>query len=319
DVLDTSVVRYNIYAKQVQEPERFVTALLLDIDDQGRVRVINCGHLPPYVVCPQYAGPAVPHDPSAPLGLGSLVPQARVIQEFSLPPEATLLLCTDGVTEARNRDGKFYPLKERLRGWRNVPAGQLIGRIAAVLAEFTEEGSRDDLTVPTLYRERSAAPLAAPPPPAARRAVDPRRRSGGGQGSGQRDHPHRGHHAGDRHHPGEDWVSPRTRFAVQCRRHHHQSKQHEFGGQDLPVAGQEQRLPCHALPPRQGDTGADLQRQEERRGKNAEPSADRGQQGGAPFVVQAAPGQRQHHQGHGELPAHPQCSAEYVEKPHHCP
>ena len=41
DVLDTSVVRYNIYAKQVQETERFVTALLIDIDDQGRVRVIN--------------------------------------------------------------------------------------------------------------------------------------------------------------------------------------------------------------------------------------------------------------------------------------
>lgn len=168
DVLDTSVVRYNIYAKQVQEPERFVTALLLDIDDQGRVRVINCGHLPPYVVCPQYAGPAVPHDPSAPLGLGSLVPQARVIQEFSLPPEATLLLCTDGVTEARNRDGKFYPLKERLRGWRNVPAEQLIERIAADLGEFTEEDYRDDMTVLTLYRERSAAPVAEPPRQAAR-------------------------------------------------------------------------------------------------------------------------------------------------------
>ncbi|WP_443031429.1 SpoIIE family protein phosphatase [Streptomyces sp. 2323.1] len=45
----------------------------------------------------------------------------------SLPPGATLISCSDGVTEARNSTGTFYPLEERLRTWADISPWELAG------------------------------------------------------------------------------------------------------------------------------------------------------------------------------------------------
>ncbi|MEY9214948.1 serine/threonine-protein phosphatase [Thermobifida halotolerans] len=157
DAMEDAVVQYNFHAQQIEEPERFVTALILDIDEQAKVCAVNCGHIPPYLVRPGRTGPVALSEPGAPLGLGGLVPEPRALGEFALPPDGALLLCTDGVTEARDRGGAFYPLEERLRGWEDVPSERVIETLAADLRRFTGDHFRDDVTALTLYREGATA------------------------------------------------------------------------------------------------------------------------------------------------------------------
>lgn len=149
--LESAVVRHNAFAADAGEPERFVTALVLGIGPRPEAEAVNCGHIPPYLI---RAGRAVPVDlgePAVPLGLGALAPGPRVAARFAFPPEAVLLLCTDGVTEARGGGG-FYPLEARLRAWARDPAPGLAETVLADLQAFTGAAPRDDLAVLTLRR-----------------------------------------------------------------------------------------------------------------------------------------------------------------------
>ncbi|MDH6115806.1 serine phosphatase RsbU (regulator of sigma subunit) [Kitasatospora sp. GAS204A] len=105
-------------AVECGDEELFVTAVLLEHHQgTGAVRLINRGHLDPVLL----AGGAVQtlHCPQdLPLGLGHLRAQDAPSPVAVVPLIAgqTLLLHTDGVTEARDRAGRFYPLTERLAG-----------------------------------------------------------------------------------------------------------------------------------------------------------------------------------------------------------
>jgi hypothetical protein len=117
EALETSVVRHNTYAGHSGESERFVTALILSVDpaERGTVQAVNCGHLPPFLVRdaepPQHVQLG---ETGVPLGLASLVSERRSAASFGFPQDATLLLYTDGLSEARDGEGAFYPLPERL-------------------------------------------------------------------------------------------------------------------------------------------------------------------------------------------------------------
>ncbi|KUF15349.1 PP2C family protein-serine/threonine phosphatase [Streptomyces silvensis] len=94
--------------------ELFTTAVLLEFDDAGReLRFLSCGHPPPLLL----RGGAVTElevAPGAPLGLGiagTAPPRPAVVP---LEPGDWLLTVTDGVTEARDASGAFYPLAQRL-------------------------------------------------------------------------------------------------------------------------------------------------------------------------------------------------------------
>lgn len=50
DALDASVVRHNSYAAQTGDDERFVTALIVNVDAHEEVQAINCGHVLPQVL-----------------------------------------------------------------------------------------------------------------------------------------------------------------------------------------------------------------------------------------------------------------------------
>ncbi|MFD7919930.1 PP2C family protein-serine/threonine phosphatase [Streptomyces sp. NPDC059740] len=95
--------------------EDFATALLVDIPDDGEdLAVLSCGHPPPYVLRSGQARALKAGRPAPPLGLGSLTPDAWVVERHAFVEGETLLLYTDGVIEARDRTGTFYPLAERL-------------------------------------------------------------------------------------------------------------------------------------------------------------------------------------------------------------
>ncbi|MEV5513538.1 PP2C family protein-serine/threonine phosphatase [Streptomyces flaveolus] len=98
--------------------ETFITATVLDIPDRDDpVQMISCGHPPPIVL--RHGRPTTLNArcPAPPLGLGELTDPGYHVESFPFLPGDLLLLYTDGVTEARDPTGTFYPLAERLTGW----------------------------------------------------------------------------------------------------------------------------------------------------------------------------------------------------------
>ncbi|MET7450566.1 PP2C family protein-serine/threonine phosphatase [Streptomyces sp. NPDC005574] len=100
--------------------DRFATALLLgfpvpEARAADHVEIVNFGHEPPLRVG---AGGvrALPAGDGLPLGLGDLTGSLRTPPTLRVPlaPGDTLLLTTDGVTEARDGDGRFYALADRV-------------------------------------------------------------------------------------------------------------------------------------------------------------------------------------------------------------
>lgn len=112
ELLDRQVLRE---AGERGDDELFVTAVLLQHRaGSGECEVVNRGHLAPVLLTPTRVRP-VECPEYLPLGLGQLGSDrpARPVT-IPLPPGHTLLLHTDGVSEARDTAGAFYPLTERL-------------------------------------------------------------------------------------------------------------------------------------------------------------------------------------------------------------
>jgi phosphoserine phosphatase RsbU/P len=84
--------------------EDFVTVLLCDVWPGGRLDVVSCGHPAPLVLVPGERPVEVDVFSSPPVGLG-VTPAVSTTQ---LPRGWQLLLHTDGLTEARDRKGRFF-------------------------------------------------------------------------------------------------------------------------------------------------------------------------------------------------------------------
>ncbi|MDQ0687370.1 hypothetical protein QFZ56_006333 [Streptomyces achromogenes] len=152
DDLETAVVRHNAFAQQTGEPERFVTALILGIDASTHTQAVNCGHPAPYLLDTGTVTPVQIGDPGVPLGLADLAPKPRTVAWFPFPTGATLLACSDGVTEARDTTGAFYPLEERLRDWADVSPWEVADNLAEDLSRHTAGEQRDDITALVVRR-----------------------------------------------------------------------------------------------------------------------------------------------------------------------
>lgn len=163
NALEDAVVRHNAASAARGEDERFVTALVLAFDGTERVRAVDCGHLAPFIVCAgggtgegAHVTPVEFTDPGLPLGLAELTGASRGDRQFTLPAEATLFVCTDGVTEARSPGGGFYPLSERLSVWGALNVEELTTTLQADLHDFTGGKQRDDLAWLALRQVRPA-------------------------------------------------------------------------------------------------------------------------------------------------------------------
>ncbi|MFC4010349.1 PP2C family protein-serine/threonine phosphatase [Nonomuraea purpurea] len=152
EALEKAVVRQNAFAAHTGEPERLVTALVLGIGRGLGVEAVNCGHIAPYLIRDSQARQVDLGEPGVPLGIAGLAPEPRRCVRFAFPLRATLLLCTDGVTEARDQRGRFYPLEERLCAWAEEPPERLAAALDANLRDFTRGAPRDDIAVLTLRR-----------------------------------------------------------------------------------------------------------------------------------------------------------------------
>ncbi|MFC9651897.1 MULTISPECIES: PP2C family protein-serine/threonine phosphatase [unclassified Streptomyces] len=156
DALEQAVVRHNAIAAEAREPERFVTALVLCIDDTPTVQAICCGHPRPYLLGPGPAVSVLLDEADLPLGLGSLASAARTVGRFDFPFDTTLLLCTDGLTEARAPDGTFFPLRKRLAEDAELPPKRLARSLHTVSRAFAAGHQQDDIAVLALRRAPAA-------------------------------------------------------------------------------------------------------------------------------------------------------------------
>ncbi|GGU93525.1 PP2C family protein-serine/threonine phosphatase [Kitasatospora aureofaciens] len=108
--------------------EDFATAILLDIPDHDPVvHLINCGHPPPLLLRGTRVTPLTPRASHLPIGLGCAFGiTAYDVQTFPFEVGDLLILYTDGVIEARNTDGLFYPFTERAPMWAKDDPGELL-------------------------------------------------------------------------------------------------------------------------------------------------------------------------------------------------
>ncbi|MEU8563440.1 SpoIIE family protein phosphatase [Streptomyces cyaneofuscatus] len=152
EALEAAVVRHNAFSAQTGEAERFVTALVLGFDEEDRVQAVNCGHLPPRLLHEGRASAVRLERTYVPLGLAGLSRETRMAESFALPPGATLLVVTDGVTEARDAARAFYPLDRRLADWAGHGPRELLDALRVDLETFTGGIRRDDVAALALGR-----------------------------------------------------------------------------------------------------------------------------------------------------------------------
>jgi Stage II sporulation protein E (SpoIIE) len=94
--------------------EEFVTAVLAQIADGGRsVEILNCGHPPPLLLSGGAARFIEPREAGLPLGLAEFAVGPREMSTVGFGPGDRMLFYTDGISEARDKSGEFYPLDRR--------------------------------------------------------------------------------------------------------------------------------------------------------------------------------------------------------------
>ncbi|MEU4999522.1 PP2C family protein-serine/threonine phosphatase [Streptomyces sp. NPDC021622] len=128
-----------------ESSEDFVTALLLGTSDgDGSVDLVCCGHPPPLLIRARRATFVDALPPSPPLGLFGLQDEWCRSSSVPLVSGDRLLLYTDGVTEARDDAGDFYPLEERAVALYDEDPGVFLDALSADLTQHTKGRQIDD-------------------------------------------------------------------------------------------------------------------------------------------------------------------------------
>ncbi|MFB6768645.1 MULTISPECIES: PP2C family protein-serine/threonine phosphatase [unclassified Streptomyces] len=136
------------------EGDRFATALLVSFrtDLPDAVEIVVFGHEPPLAVSPGGVR-ALPVASGLPLGMSDLIARPTLsVSRAALAADESLLLVTDGVTEARDPHGLFFPHSEAVaRAVAADAANAAPHRLVALVRDGTLRHCRgrlaDDTTV----------------------------------------------------------------------------------------------------------------------------------------------------------------------------
>jgi serine phosphatase RsbU (regulator of sigma subunit) len=129
--------------------EGFTTAVLAEIPrGDGVARILNRGHPAPLMLNEDGGLEAVePPVTALPLGMGDLGTWPDRAYEVPYRPGATLLLYTDGLTEARDAHGVFYDPRGRLRGRIFPGPEELLDAVVADVRRHTGGRTTDDMAL----------------------------------------------------------------------------------------------------------------------------------------------------------------------------
>lgn len=176
-------------SSRVGDVEEFTTAVLVEIPhDAGSARLLNRGHPAPYLISegtvdllePKVhglplgmrvtvsargdgsaaAGPADPTGPPSSAGPAAAEEGAAdpAVETYPLPDGSSLLLYTDGLTEARDSRGAFYDPCSRLAARHRPEQNQLVDDLIADVRRWAGHRPQDDLALLVL------TPVAGAPP-----------------------------------------------------------------------------------------------------------------------------------------------------------
>ncbi|HUI55749.1 MAG TPA: SpoIIE family protein phosphatase [Bryobacteraceae bacterium] len=131
--------------------ERFATLFFAIYDDRARkLRYVNCGHLPPILL--RASGALETLQPTATM-IGAFRRWTCTEQQATMQPGDTLILYSDGVTEAESDSGEDFG-QDRLIGSLRANLGQsarsLVQAIIDDVMEFSQGSRYDDITVVAL-------------------------------------------------------------------------------------------------------------------------------------------------------------------------
>ncbi|MEU9132213.1 PP2C family protein-serine/threonine phosphatase [Kitasatospora sp. NPDC048540] len=169
DGLEHSLSREAAEAAEELRMEGFITALLVEFTPgHDGLRLLNCGHPGPYLLSAD--GRRVrrldAREPGLPLGMGGLGVGRPAVEEWPFAAGDTLLLVTDGVTEARDAAGRFYDPAQRLagRGPFDGP-GRVIDTLIRDVDRWTGGPRDDDMAVLALTESAAGSPASGPNSP----------------------------------------------------------------------------------------------------------------------------------------------------------
>ncbi|WP_209312778.1 PP2C family protein-serine/threonine phosphatase [Streptomyces lonarensis] len=131
----------------------------------SEVRVMNQGHPPPLLLLPDGGVRALtPAEPALPFGLLALGGGRAEPARLLLPPGAVLVLYTDGLSEARDAQGRFYDPETRLLGCPTRDPDEVLDWL---IADVTRHGGlgHDDLALMAVRAAAPGRPVTAVVPP----------------------------------------------------------------------------------------------------------------------------------------------------------
>jgi hypothetical protein len=141
--------------EEAEDAEEFATLQIVQLTEDGTLLAVNCGHPVPYVLGPR-TGPLPLAEPLPPLGLFDPSGTPVVVSCDRLEPGEGLLLHTDGVAEARDTTGRFFPLAEAVAALaaRRVRGADVAPMLRAAVTAHTGGRCDDDLALLVLLRDR---------------------------------------------------------------------------------------------------------------------------------------------------------------------
>ncbi|OIJ67379.1 PP2C family protein-serine/threonine phosphatase [Streptomyces mangrovisoli] len=141
-----------------ESDESFITAVLVDLPDhRPEMSVLNCGHPAPLRLHGDEVAALAPRQYTTPIGMGLPPAGDDVVDVFPFHPGDTLVLYTDGVSETRDKAGRFYPLAERLGSWAgSASPDELIEQIRKDLVAYCHGALEDDVAMIAVRRETVA-------------------------------------------------------------------------------------------------------------------------------------------------------------------
>ncbi|WP_434093061.1 PP2C family protein-serine/threonine phosphatase [Streptomyces lasiicapitis] len=140
--------------------EEFVTVLLVEISRAGDVWALNCGHPWPYRLRGR-AEPMVGGDPLPPLGPFPIPAELPLAHCGRLLPGDALALHTDGMEDARNAAGEFFPLQSVLsEAARTQPVSPqaVVHTVCGELLRHIGRLTSDDAALLVLRNDRHRVP-----------------------------------------------------------------------------------------------------------------------------------------------------------------
>jgi serine phosphatase RsbU (regulator of sigma subunit) len=130
--------------RSVAADEDFVTAVLAEFHDDHTLVLVNCGHHAPLLVTEGDGSHVLATgEPEPPLGLG---PTPHAVTE-RWPEGSRMLLYTDGLVEARDRRGAFFPLGDYAAGLRQGSLEDALDNLIERLVDYAGEEVRDDMAL----------------------------------------------------------------------------------------------------------------------------------------------------------------------------